>query len=96
MLTVHHGYVVDADGAPVPEATIVILKSSVPMPEIALLADENGRFVLRLPPGRFTLRAHGAGGAIGDVDFESEPDAEDIVIVVCRGYEDTTSTKRRS
>lgn len=54
------------------------------MPEIALLADENGRFVLRLPPGRFTLRAHGPEGAVGDVDFESEPEAEDIVIVIGR------------
>ena len=84
MLTHHRGTVVDASGTGVPEASIVIVTSSVPMPEIALRADEKGRFVLRLPPGRFTLRAHGPEGAVGEVDVESEPDAKDIIIVVGR------------
>ena len=33
------------------------------MPEIALVSDANGWFSLRLPSGRFTLRAHDPGGA---------------------------------
>ena len=67
MLTVHRRYVIDANGAPVPAATIVFAASSVPMPEIALYADENGQFVVRLPPGRFTLRAHGPEGRLTEI-----------------------------
>ena len=82
VLTVHRGCVIDACGAPVPEASIVFVASSVPMPEIALLADEDGRFTVRLPAGRFTLRAYGPEGATGDVDLESGTDTEEIVIVL--------------
>ena len=56
------GRVVDAGGAPIPNAPIVIVAGSVPMPEIALLSDQDGRFSLRLPPGTFRLRAHGPAG----------------------------------
>ncbi|MEU8661539.1 hypothetical protein, partial [Actinoplanes philippinensis] len=60
-------------------ATVVIVAGSVPMPEIALLADADGRFGLRLPPGIFTLRAHGPAGA-GDTAVEGAPAREEIVI----------------
>ena len=74
-----HGRVLDAGGTPVPEALIVIVASTVPMPEIALLSDDEGRFVLRLPPGHFTLRAHGSG-AVGDAEAEGAPNTDEIVI----------------
>jgi hypothetical protein len=60
---------------------VTIVESTVPMPEIALLCDDDGRFSLRLPTGRFTLRAHGAGGS-GDAAVEGAPAAGEIVIVV--------------
>ena len=72
---------VDADGGPVPDATVAIVAGSVPTPEIALLADDEGRFSLRLPPGVFTLRAHGPPGA-GEAEVKSPPAAGDVVIVV--------------
>lgn len=75
------GRVVDADGAPVPDARVVIVAGSVPMPEIALLCDEDGRFVLRLPPGTFTLRAHGPTGS-GDVAVRSPPPDGEVVVVI--------------
>ncbi len=75
-----HGRIVDASGAPVQGALIVITASSVPMPEIALLSDEQGRFALRLPAGRFTLRAHGPEGAVGDAEVEETADVEEIII----------------
>jgi hypothetical protein len=68
-LVEHNGRVVDASGAPVPNALVTIVESTVPMPEIALMADQDGRFSLRLPPGRFTLRAHGGGGS-GDAEVQ--------------------------
>jgi hypothetical protein len=78
------GRVVDASGAPVPDAIVSIVESSVPMPEIALLCDAGGRFSLRLPPGRFTLRAHGGGGS-GDTEVEGAPARDDIVIAIAIG-----------
>jgi Carboxypeptidase regulatory-like domain len=75
------GRVVDAGGAPVPDALVTIVESTVPMPEIALMCDADGRFSLRLPPGRFRLRAHGAGGT-GEVEVEGAPAGDEIVIVI--------------
>jgi carboxypeptidase family protein len=75
------GRVVDASGAPVPDALVTIPESTVPMPEIALMCDAQGRFSLRLPPGRFTFRAHGGGGS-GDAEAEGAPSNDEIVIVI--------------
>lgn len=80
-LVFRSGRVVDETGAPVPEALVSIVASTVPMPEIALLSDSRGSFALRLPPGRFTLRAHGAGGT-GEAEVEGAPADEEIVIVI--------------
>jgi hypothetical protein len=74
------GRVVDAAGAPVPEALVSIVAGTVPMPEIALMADAEGRFGLRLPAGRFTLRAHGPGGS-GEAEVV-RPGDDDVVITV--------------
>ena len=90
MLTAHLGHVVDADGEPVPEATIVIIESSVPMPEIALRADEDGRFMVRLPRGRFTLRAHDQDGESGETELEIEEEETEFVVVIGRGEETAT------
>jgi hypothetical protein len=75
------GRVVDAAGGPVPNAHVVIVRGSVPMPEIALLSDDAGRFRVRLPAGSFTLRAHGPGGT-GQIDVEGEADEDEIVITL--------------
>lgn len=77
------GRVVDAGGSPVPRAHIVVVAGSVPMPEIALLSDDAGRFSLRLPPGIFTLRAHGPAGT-GQAEVEGASADEEIVIVTSR------------
>lgn len=60
---------------------MTIVESTVPMPEIALMCDEHGRFSLRLPPGRFVLRAHGGGGT-GETEVEGAPARDDILIVI--------------
>jgi hypothetical protein len=77
------GRVVDASGAPVPNALVTIVESTVPMPEIALMCDADGRFSLRLPAGRFRFRAHGAGGS-GDAEVEVDgaPAADDEIVIV--------------
>jgi hypothetical protein len=75
------GRVVDPHGAPVPEAVVAIVAGSVPMPEIALLCDGDGRFSLRLPEGAFTLRAHSPGGT-GEAEVRSPPPSGEVRIVL--------------
>jgi hypothetical protein len=75
------GRVVNESGAPVPGALVSIVASSVPMPEIALVCDGEGRFGLRLPAGRFTFRAHG-GTRTGQVEVEGAPAGVEILIVI--------------
>jgi hypothetical protein len=75
------GQVVDARGAPLPDALVTIVAGTVPMPEIALLVDAEGRFRLRLPDGRFTLRAHAAAGT-GEAEVEHPGD--DAVVITVR------------
>lgn len=72
--------VVHHNGAPAGDALVSIVASSVPMPELALLTGPDGTLRLRLPAGRFTLRAH-AGDATGDVEVDGAPADDDIVIV---------------
>ncbi len=74
------GRVVDARGAPVPDALVTVVAGTVPFPEIALLVDAEGRFTLRLPDGRFTLRAHSGAGS-GDAEVERPGDAEVVIAV---------------
>lgn len=76
------GRVVDVNGAPVPNAQIVIVGSAVPLPEIALLSDANANFSVRLPPGSFTLRAHGPHGSTGEVEVQEGLKTNDVVITI--------------
>ena len=57
------GVVVNAAGEPVAGAHVVVVEASVPMPEIALVADRKGSFAINLPEGRFRLRAEVTAGA---------------------------------
>lgn len=59
--------VVGADGKPVAHASVSVVQSSLAYPEMAQLADADGRLTVRLPQGRFTLRAHTADGRTGQV-----------------------------
>ena len=77
------GRVVDASGAPVAHASVVIVAGSVPVPEIAFLSDDDGRFSVRLPHGAFTFRAHGPAGT-GEVEVEDESAGREIVIAIGR------------
>jgi hypothetical protein len=76
------GRVVNADGVPVPRARVTIVAATVPMPEIALLTDPDGRFELALPEGRFRLRAHGPRGEVGEGDVELKGGAAGVDLVI--------------
>ncbi|GAB2677959.1 carboxypeptidase-like regulatory domain-containing protein [Thalassiella azotivora] len=75
------GRVVDAGGAPVPHALVVVSGGSVPVPELALQAGPDGAFRLRLPAGRFTLRAS-AGERAGEAEVDTTSDGATVVLVV--------------
>ncbi len=72
------GVVTDHEGRPVPRATVVVVDGTAPVPEIALVTDDAGRFGLKLPRGRFTLEAQGEGGAKGQTIIEVAGPSHDI------------------
>jgi hypothetical protein len=76
--------IVGADGEPVARASLSVIQSSAPFPEIALLANARGIISLRLPAGRFTLRATAADGRSGEVTLASLPPEHTVVEIVVR------------
>ncbi|MGF1465606.1 MAG: carboxypeptidase-like regulatory domain-containing protein [Sandaracinaceae bacterium] len=78
--TRHPGRVLEASGAPAAGALVAVEWSDVPVPEVALVADADGGFVLFLPAGRFRIAAH-ARGRRATVEVEA-PREEDIEIVL--------------
>lgn len=76
------GIVVDREGRPVAQATIAVIDGTAPVPEIALVADDDGRFGLRLPHGSFTLEAQGGGGATGRNSIQVSASSQEIRIEV--------------
>ena len=77
------GRVVDRAGRPVSGAAIHFLSAPGPRPDIALLSDEQGQFVLALAPGGYTLGARsdaaGAGQSSIDVHDEAELPVEIVL-----------------
>ena len=61
-------------GRPAAGAMVGVPRSTVPVPELALVADAGGVTRLRLPPGRFTIEAFTQDGGRGSVDIAVEDD----------------------
>jgi hypothetical protein len=62
--------VIDADGRPVRGALVGVEWGTVAVPEIALVADDDGRFVIDLPPGRFRIGVHAPDGRRGVLEVD--------------------------
>jgi len=73
--------VVDRHGRAVAGARLAVVESTVPFPEVALIADAEGRVSLALRPGRFTFRAHAPDGQTGEVEVEGGSPGEVVVRV---------------
>jgi protocatechuate 3,4-dioxygenase beta subunit len=72
------GRVVDSHGRPVPHAAVYIESAPVSLPDIAVVTDERGSFVLNAPspgPYRIGATAEGHGQASLDVQVEYAEDA---------------------
>ena len=64
-----HGRVVDSAGHAVANATVIVVHGLAPVPDIAAVSDEHGRYVFgRLPAGTYRLRAIGPDGNEGETD----------------------------
>jgi hypothetical protein len=61
-----------SDGRPAADAMVSVPRSTVPVPELALVADAAGAVTLRLPPGRFTIEAFTEDGASGSTEVAVE------------------------
>jgi hypothetical protein len=72
------GKVVDADGQPVVGALVAVVSGTAPTPEIGIRSGAEGRFVVALPAGTFTLEAR-EGIRTGRVEVEGGS-GEDIAI----------------
>lgn len=76
--------IVDERGRPARGASLGVERSSVPFPEIGLLADEEGRVEVRLPDGEFTLSARDEAGRRGEVTVPGARGGE-VVVRVAHG-----------
>ena len=74
--------VVDTTGAAVAGAIVAIEASTVPVPEIALVTDDDGIARLSLPPGKFRIGARTKDGRQASVTTGGEgvePGAEILI-----------------
>ncbi len=79
------GLVLDARGHPVVGARVSWAHSPVPVPDLALLTDSKGHFVLAAPaPGRYTLRC----------DSDQQGSAEQVLQATGQALHITLKLKR--
>jgi hypothetical protein len=71
-VTVH---VLRSDGRPAGGAMVTVPRSTVPVPELALVADATGAATLDLPPGRFTIETFTKDGSRGRTEITVGGDA---------------------
>jgi hypothetical protein len=83
--TLHRGRVLRDDGSPVPGALVAVASGTAPTPEIAIRCDDDGRFRIALPSGRFRIEARAPDGAVGTVDATTDQQAIEIEIIVKSG-----------
>ena len=57
-----HGFVHDHEGKPIADARVAVLEAPMPIPDVALIADVNGSFVIgTTQPGRYRISVHADG-----------------------------------
>jgi hypothetical protein len=76
--------IVTQDGRPVSDASVTVVRSTVPFPEIALIPDADGIVDVLLPPGSFTFRAHGPFAQQGEATVTRPGTEDEIVQIVIR------------
>ena len=70
-----------ADDSPVIEARVFFVTAQVPLPDIAALTDDDGRFSLHAPtPGAYELACHADGLETSVVPIEVVEDSESVEV----------------
>lgn len=70
-----------ADDSPVVEAQVFFTTGPVPLPDIATLTDDDGRFSLYAPaPGRYELACYAEGLDPATIPIDVEADSELIEV----------------
>jgi hypothetical protein len=71
------GTVTGPDGAKIAEASVYFIEGPVPLPDIAQLTDEEGRFRLAAPaPGTYRIGARAPGFETAEVKVEVQDEPE--------------------
>ena len=78
-----HGQVVDPQGNPVTEAAVYIAAAPVNMPDVALLTDEQGNFVIGAPvTGRYEIGARSEPWVAVEVKVEVQEGQSAVVKIL--------------
>jgi hypothetical protein len=76
------GTVTGPNGEPIAEASVYFVEGPVPLPDVAQLTDDEGRFQLAVPaPGTYRLGARAPGFEAAEVMVEIGGEAEVVVEV---------------
>ena len=76
-----NGRVVDVDGQPVAQATVYVVSSPRPLPDIAQVADDSGVFAMALGPGAHVIGARSDSVGSGQTPVDVPDDAKASLIV---------------
>ena len=84
-ISVISGRVVSADGQPVAGARVSFVSSPVPMPDVALLTDDLGRFSLTAPvPGAYSIGCSSDDFGSGTITVDV-PEGQDVEVEIRLG-----------
>jgi hypothetical protein len=77
------GRVVDRAGRPVSGAAIYFVAAPAPRPDIAMLSDADGWFVLALEPGKYVIgaRSDPAGAGQTGIDVSDAPEVQAEIVL---------------
>jgi hypothetical protein len=76
------GRVVDEDGRFVAGAFVTVVSGTTPVPELALVTEDDGTFSIGLPQGRFRLRANTADARSGEAEIDETAETGEGELVI--------------
>jgi hypothetical protein len=78
----HEGRVLDPNGLGVAEAIVAVVRGTAPTPEIGIRSNDEGRFRIALPPGKFEIEARAPDGRTGRATIVAIGELLDVHIVI--------------
>lgn len=78
----HEGRVRRQDGEGGSGVIVEVTRGTAPTPEIGIRCDQEGRFRIALPPGRYEIEARAPNGELGTVSIETHTEVQIIDIIL--------------